>query len=64
MTNHDVCVKALSDKATVSGSGRPKLNPEDEKIAAIIGESAISGICSQMRTEMLTAAASEGKPII
>lgn len=49
---------------TGSGSGTPRLNPEGENIAVIIGESTISGIYLQDNTNMPMAAASEDRLIM
>ncbi|KAJ8364717.1 hypothetical protein SKAU_G00135480 [Synaphobranchus kaupii] len=48
-----------SVQATGGGSATPNLTPEDDRIAAIIGESAVVGVYAEGDTDLLTAADSE-----
>ncbi len=47
-------------QATGGGSGTVPLTPEDNRIAAIMGETAVVGVCAEGDTDLLSAPASEG----
>ncbi|KAJ8375462.1 hypothetical protein SKAU_G00060420 [Synaphobranchus kaupii] len=50
-----------SVQATGGGSATPNLTPGDDRIAAIIGESAVVGVYAEGDTDLLTAADSEAE---